>query len=266
MLPQTCRAVRYLGTMPSEIVSFPVPEPISRSPKLNSDRFICPRCNSFAAQKWHELQYRGPGGSFINAADTEWSAKETENISDTGVDSSWRMSECTSCRHRSVWRAEQLIYPATSPAPVPSEDMPATVRELYDEASAVSAVSARAGAALARATLERLLKALDPEAPKGSRLDGYIARVIPNVNVATGKLLTLVRHVGNKSLHVEDAPDDAIVLLLSDEDAVLLGVLFETINDVVDELITRPKQAALLYDAVPATVRAAAEAKAAKGE
>jgi len=142
--------------------------------------------------------------------------------------------------------------------------MPAEVRELYDEASAVAAVSKRAGAAFARATLERLLKLLDPDAPPGARLDDYIARVIPRVNVSTGKLLTLIRHVGNKSLHVDDIPDDAVVLLLSNDDAELLGVIFQTINDVVEELITRPNQAAVLYEAVPAAVRAAAEAKAAK--
>ncbi len=144
--------------------------------------------------------------------------------------------------------------------------MPPEVRELYEEASAVAAVSKRAGAALARATLERLLKKLDPDAPENSRLDDYIARVIPMVNVATGKLLTLIRHVGNKSLHVEEVPDDAIVLLLSDDDAQLLGVIFQTIVDVVEELITRPNQAALLYDAVPITVRASAEAKAAEAK
>ena len=243
-------------------------ESVSRQPRLHSERFICPRCNSFAAQTWHDLSYpakneRG-GTSWNPARDIEIGAKEVEGVDETYVDTWWRMSECASCTHRSVWHAGNLTYPVQSPAPLPSEDMPPAVRELYEEASAVAAVSKRAGAALARATLERLLKALDRDAPKKSRLDDYIARVIPNVNVATGKLLTLIRHVGNKSLHVEEIPDDAIVLLLNDDDAQLLGVIFQTINDVVDELITRPKQVALLYDAVPITVRAAAEAKAAE--
>ena len=202
--------------------------------------------------------------SWLVARDIEYAGGQVENVENTYVDTAWRMSECSSCSHKSVWRNESLVFPQTSPAPVPSEDMPTEVRELYDEASAVAAVSKRAGAAFARATLERLLKLLDPEAPKGSRLDDFIARAIPRVNLATGKLLTLIRHVGNKSLHVEDVPDDAVVLLLSGDDAELLGVIFQTINDVVEELITRPTQAALLYDSVPAGVRAAAEAKAAK--
>ena len=54
------------------------------------------------------------------------------------------------------------------------------------------------------------------------------------------------------------------MLLLSADDAELLGVIFQAINDEVEELITRPTQAALLHDSVPAAVRAAAEAKAAK--
>lgn len=239
---------------------------IDRLPALHRERFVCPRCDVFAAQTWFEVWLK-PGGNraYERAYDILWGADEVEHVEETEVSSCWYMSECTSCQHRSVWREEALIYPAASPAPIPSEDMPSEVRELYDEASAVAAVSRRAGAAFARATLERLLKLLDPAAPSGSKLDEYIARVIPRVNAATGKLLTLIRHVGNKSLHVEDTPDDAIVLLLTDEDVELLGVLFQTINDVIEELITRPNQAAMLYDAVPATVRAAAEAKAAKG-
>lgn len=220
----------------------------------------------FAAQIWFEVWLNpSRGGDFEKGYDILWGGDVVDNVEATEVSSDWYMSECASCNHRSVWRKTALIYPASSPAPVPSEDMPAEVRELYDEASAVAAVSKRAGAAFARATLERLLKMLDPEAPKGTKLDEYIARMLPRVNVATGKLLTLIRHVGNKSLHVEDTPDDAVVLLLTDADVELLGVLFQTINDVVEELITRPNQAAKLYDAVPATVRAAAEAKAAKG-
>lgn len=212
--------------------------------------------------------YRTKGNAYTSAQDLRsgsyWTDEAVENVADPAEDCEWRMSECLSCEHRTVWRHDVIIYPLVSPAPTASADMPDEVRPLYEEAAAVAAVSPRAGAALARATLERLLKRLDPDAPKKSQLDDFIVRVLPHVNVATGKLLTLIRHVGNKSLHVEDVPDEAIVLLLSDEDADILGVLFQTINDVVEELITRPNQADLLYEAVPATVRAAAEAKAAK--
>lgn len=248
-----------------------MPEPTSRLPKLFGDRFICPRCNSFADQTWHDLKYsartaRGTG--WVDAHDLDqspyWGSDEAENVENRSEESQWRMSECASCQHRAVWRHDALIYPVSSPAPTPSVDMPDEVRPLYEESGAVAAVSPRAGAALARATLERLLKLLDPDAPKRLQLDDYIVRVLPRVNVATGKLLTLIRHVGNKSLHVEDVPDEAIVLLLSDEDADILGVLFQTINDVVEELITRPRQADALYEAVPASVRSAAEAKAAR--
>lgn len=247
-----------------------MPDPISRQPAVDAARFVCPRCNSFAAQKWLDLKYETfdtfNGTRWIDARDIMYAGQVVESVENTHQAPQWRMSECASCEHRCVWRGDTLVYPRSSPAPIPSEDMPPEVRELYDEASAVAAVSKRAGAAFARATLERLLKLLDPDAAKQSRLDDYIARTIPRVNVATGRLLTLIRHVGNKSLHVEDAPDDAVVLLLSDDDIELLPVLFQTINDVVEELITKPNQAALLYDAVPAAVRAAAESKAAKAD
>jgi len=137
--------------------------------------------------------------------------------------------------------------------------MPEDARELYDEARAVLAVSQRAGAALARATLERLLRSLDPEAGKVD-LASRIERIMPKVSSSLAQMLTVVRHVGNKSLHVEDDPDEATVLVLSDEQAEVSGLLFESINALVDELVTKKKVAEAIYSKLPAGVRAKVEA------
>lgn len=163
-----------------------------------------------------------------------------------------------------MWRGEQIVYPPSSPAPLAHADMPESVEVLYNEARAVASASRRAGAALARAALELLLKELDPEAPAKARLDDRIARVSVKVTSPTAKLLTVCRHVGNKSLHGDDTPDDAVLLLLTDDDSKLMDVIFESINLVVDELITRPAQVDKIYDTVPAGVREAAETKAHK--
>lgn len=240
-----------------------------RHPRLHGASFACPRCAAFAGQEWEDLVIREISHTFRPADDARADLQSTLVAGlpqAKGPDTRWRMSTCAACERASIWRGEDLIYPRAYPGAVPSEDMPADVRELYEEASAVATVSRRAGAALARATLERLLKNLDPEAPRRTRLDGYIERVSVRVSTHTAQMLTLIRHTGNKALHVEPDPDESIVLLLSDADAGILDAIFATINAVIDELITRPKVAEAYYATVPEGVRSAVEANTGASE
>jgi hypothetical protein len=139
--------------------------------------------------------------------------------------------------------------------------MPDDARELFEEAAAVVDLSRRAGAALARASLEKLLKGLYPDEPKTARLDDYIARAIQELSTPLGMLLTSLRHIGNKSLHVEDEQDDIVALYLGEVDEGIVEILFASINDVVDELVTRPRQATALWGLLPEGVRKAVDEK-----
>ena len=147
-----------------------------------------------------------------------------------------------------------MMYPVRSTAPQPHEDMSPSVQELYRESGEVFGISRRAGAALARATLERLLKELDPDAGKLD-LAGRIERITPTVSGSLGQMLTVIRHAGNKSLHVEDQPDDVIVLILDPEEDGVVEIIFQSINDLVEELVTRPARAQALFEKVPQGVR-----------
>jgi hypothetical protein len=158
----------------------------------------------------------------------------------------WAASTCLGCSQSTLWRGDLIVYPRVSPAPAPNPDMPAAPRELYLEAASVMAVSRRAGAAMARATLERLLIELDPSAKKDARLDDRIIDAMQK---------------GNEALHVDDTPDAAVVLVLDAENTEIVDVIFAAINDLVDELVTKPAARARLLDAVPQSVRAAVDRK-----
>jgi hypothetical protein len=132
--------------------------------------------------------------------------------------------------------------------------MPEGVRALYSEATEVFAVSRRAGAALARATLEALLREVDPDAGKAN-LDERMARMEGRLSTTLWDTLDLVRHVGNKALHVSGVPDEAVVLVLDEEDTEVGPALFEIINDVVDETIVKEQKRARLADLIPQSVR-----------
>ncbi|PZO60211.1 MAG: hypothetical protein DI639_05400 [Leifsonia xyli] len=170
----------------------------------------------------------------------------------------WSASRCTveSCQRYCLWLGDELKYPAngSSALPLPAAAMPAEVRDLYEEAALVFGVSRRAGAALARATLEALLRHVDPNAGKAN-LDERMARMEGRLSTTLWDTLDLVRHVGNKALHVSGAPDEAVILVLDEADSDVGPALFEIINDVVDETIVKEQKRARLANLIPSSVR-----------
>lgn len=238
-----------------------------RIPARDKDAFACPRCGVWAHQEWFELHRpleddrgndyseRAYDGYRILAEpvtdEDAWGNKSTRRFEEVGI---WAQSKCGRCKEYSTWRDDRLIFPNVSIAAEPHEDMPAEAKALYLEAGEVMGISRRAGAALARATLERLLRTLDPGAGKVD-LATRIDLMLPKVSSSLGDMLTVVRHAGNKVLHVEDEPDDVTVLVLDPEEEEIAELIFATINDLVDELVTRPARTRKIFEKVPQKVR-----------
>lgn len=230
---------------PEEVVN-------GHAPKVNRRGFDCPHCGAFAQQDWFSL-LEGDGKD-------SWPLTEGEAIQLFGVTFSeqqlpvhFKTSRCFACSRLAIWRGAQMVWPATTVIPPASPDTPADVRELYDEGRAAWAVSRRAGAALARASLERLLRQ-DPSAKSGATLDALIGDAVKTVSVTLGKLLDVVRHAGNASLHVKAQPDDAMALLLDETNAEIGPLIFDAINMLIDERITKVAQVGALLDSMPPNV------------
>lgn len=243
-----------------------------RTPARDRGAFYCPRCGVFAKQTWYPLQRRyfdeAEGMEYYEEAlDAQTVAFATmpatllvkENLptapSRPPVErTDWAMAECGSCEEFSTWRGTRLMYPAgLNSAPPPSEDMPKTAKLLYVEAAEVVGISPRAGTALARATLEVLLKELDPTPARN--LAARIERIEAAVSSSLAQMLTIIRHSGNMALHVREQDDDLMVLVLDPEQEEIVSWFFVAINDLVDELITRPARVAELFEKVPKEVR-----------
>lgn len=244
-------------------------------PRQGSDGFDCPRCGAYAHQEWFDLKRElsnnngdWNGGTYtVNAVDNGLPDPMT-GLQDTWIEDEdgtlvahevgrWRMSKCGKCREYATWRDEEIIFPfGSSYAPQPHEGMPDDAKILYREAAAVVGISPRAGAALARATLELLLKQLDPMEGKQDlfkRIDNVLLSV--GAKTPLGRMLTVIRHIGNKSLHVEEQPDAIMVQILDPEEPGVLALIFESINDLVEQLITRPEKVERLFQDVPPEVR-----------
>lgn len=243
-----------------------------RAPTRGADAFECPRCGVYAHQEWFDLKREnydsysqqhwttsavdsGRVNSLTGEADLWTQPEAADAPQPSQLIGSWAMARCGRCEEYSTWRDDRLIYPTgEAHAPRPHEDMPDDAKALYREAAEVVGISRRAGAALARATLERLLRMLD-SMEKRPDLAERIDHVTPKVTVALAKMLTVIRHTGNKSLHVEDEPDDVMVLVLDPDQAEIVELIFESINGLVEELVTRPRQVDAIYDRVPQRIR-----------
>lgn len=221
----------------------------SREPRMDRDAFDCPRCGVFAKQTWKTL-YRHEGEGFTQLADRGFFGDH------------WKAAGCDHCHEWSIWRQEAMVFPTAATVAMPHPSMPGEAKNLYLEARSVLPVSRRAGAALARAALERLLRALDPNAPQRADLATRIDRVAARLPTSLVQMLTVIRVAGNSSLHVKDQPEDVLVLVLDTESVAVAELMFTALNELVDELVEKPSRAAELYSTLPESIRARVEKQA----
>lgn len=214
-------------------------------PGLSKQSFKCPRCGSFAQQTWYTALLESQDG--INTYSEQAVDEELtfENASRSAISrpnkTQWRFSKCLACRKKSAWRGSNLVFPNSTPIPLGSTDLPIEVATLYEEARQVYTVSKRASAALARAALEVLLLELVPQVNGKNTLYELIERAEVLLSSDTCQILTIIRKLGNKVLHPDDKNPEIVALYLSEEATDMAELIFNTINRVVDELITKPR-------------------------
>ncbi len=199
------------------------------APTYNSKRFTCPLCQTLAHVGWSEWEFVSEGSDehqqALNLRRSAWTA-------------SW--SRCASCCRRMFWVNGKLVYPEVVEGPPPEDNMPAEVLEVYEEARAVTPISARAAAALYRLALELLCRHLGKE----GRLDKMIAQLVADgVPEYVQQCTDLVRITGNDGVHAGE--------ILADEDKAAPGLLADMINLVVAEMIGRRQRVDELYKKLP---------------
>jgi hypothetical protein len=126
-------------------------------------------------------------------------------------------------------------------APLPLEDMPADVKEDYDEARSILSKSPKGAAALLRLAIQRLMPHLGEA---GKHLDTDIANLVKKgLPIEIQQALDTVRVIGNESVHpgtidVNDTPEVALAL-------------FDLVNMIVHSQIGQPKKIKELYGSLP---------------
>lgn len=209
------------------------------SPSFWQTAFTCPYCGVLAQMNW-ECLYEG------HTPDINYSI---------------HIAVCQVCKNYSLWCKygtlqrgkptikEEMLYPKLSAIP-PAEDMPESIKAIYKEASNILGDSPRAACALLRLALEELLSYLKDnfekyKSLKGKNINEDIKELVKlGLPVEVQKALDIVRITGNNAVHSTKELD------INDNPKIAYK-LFEMLNFIVQEMITRPKEIDNFFKAMP---------------
>ena len=216
-----------------------------KQPKFYGEKFICPHpsCRTLAIQKWRVECYAVVGGLQIRtfAVKEDMSALLGRGIELTDRD--LHLAECESCNRFSIWEDKKMIYPQTPSAPIAHQDMPDSVKEIYEEARNVEFHSKRAAAALLRVSLEKLTEELgETKGNLHTRISNLKEKGLP-VKVING--LHAVRITGNDAVH------SGQIDLNNEDNPEIVRKLFRIVNLIVEKTIGDEKEINEIFDVIP---------------
>lgn len=200
-------------------------------PTYRAKEFHCPFCGVYAKQDWFELYYKYP------------------NIPSYQQISEMKISQCVHCHDKAYWYLENLVIPDNTTAPYPHPDMPKDILDDYMEARSIVNKSPRGAAALLRLAIQKLMKVLGES---GKDLNQDIASLVEKgLPVQVQQALDILRVIGNESVHPGQ--------LDMKDDIETATRLFELINFIVEDRISKPKAIEELYQKLPESKRKAIE-------
>lgn len=230
-------------------------------PKYESNKFQCPHCNTVAIQEWFDahkagsitnrvinnlyLDYRSRVRDYTQAAILEF-LSEIKNPFQFRiyqfVPKGFSIATCASCEEFTLWVNEEIIYPKKTTVPPPNKDLDEDIKALYFEASTILLDSPKGSTALLRLALQKLLKQVGGS---GKNINKDIKDLVAdNLSVQMQQALDLLRVVGNNAVH----PGQIDL----DDNIDIARKLFDILNYIAYELITKPKELEELYaDLIP---------------
>jgi hypothetical protein len=194
-------------------------------PELGLEAFNCPNCQVYTQQLWSYLEATSEkGGLGIITKDTKF-----------------LISKCVKCEAITIWHNRNIVYPYNSTVEPPNNDLPADIKDDYNEAASISNFSPRAAAALLRLCIQKICIILGES---GKDLCRDIGCLVKNgLPSDVQKALDCVRVIGNEAVHpgVIDFKDDRDIA----------NKLFKLVNFIAQKMISEPKELEDLYHQLP---------------
>ena len=233
------------------------------APEYKKAAFHCPHCNVYAHQKSKEvilIEYNSLRKvlGFLDEDHPQYDEYEEysreQALAEQGsifradcrtTDLLWFHSVvvlfCDHCRKYSIWVEQQMVYPDISKAPLPVDEMPKCVKELYNEAKVISNQSPRGACALLRLAIQFLVKKLgEDESNLNTAIANLVKKGLPE---KTQKALDAVRVIGNNAVH----PGEIDIK----DDPEIVGSLFMLLNFICEKMITENKKVDTIYSSLP---------------
>ena len=200
-------------------------------PEFKQAKFHCVYCGVFSLQTWSVI-FEGLSGGIAELPEL-------------------KQCRCFHCKKLSYWYQGRMVIPSETPVPTAHIDMPEECKTDYDEARAIVAVSPRSAAALLRLALQKMMPILGE---KGKNINDDIGALVKKgLPVEIQQALDVCRVVGNNAVHpgeieINDTPEIA-------------HILFEMMNLIIDDRISRPKKIREAYNKLPEGARKAIESR-----
>ena len=134
-----------------------------------------------------------------------------------------------------------MIYPRESSLPSPNEDMTDEIKKLYSEAASIFSDSPRASAALLRLCLEKLCKQIGEKGDLNTCIGNLVKK---GLDKQIQQALDYCRVIGNNAVH------SGTIDLEEDSEKAL--PLFDLVNDIAKEMLTKPREMDEKYATLPA--------------
>jgi len=166
------------------------------------------------------------------------------------------VSLCYTCEQPSLWLHDRLIYPPAVTGPPPNPDLSDDIRHDYEEARRILDLSPRGAAALLRLAVEKICRELGAH---GASVDKQIGSLVAKgPPVAVQQALDAVRVIGNEAVQ----PGQIDIR----DDRQTAARLFELVNFIAEDQISRPKRIDEVYRIIPEDRRKAIDARNAKAK
>jgi hypothetical protein len=199
------------------------------APVFKGEAFHCMHCGVLARQWWSSLLVAG-SGSGANFA-------------------GYARCKCSNCNEISVWNVEdeRCVDPVIGGGPRPHLDMPEQVKVDYEEARRIVGQSPRGACALLRLGVQKLCEELGGD---GKNINDDIKSLVEKgLPEEVQKALDSLRVIGNNAVHPGEMD-------LTD-DTETASALFNLLNFVVEEMISKPQRRRGIFESLPVSVRQA---------
>ncbi len=209
-----------------------------KPPSFKGSAFHCPSCGAYAHMAWDALYAQGQRAGFRTTSFL------TATCGHCHKSSCWLGTE--KVKETNTYTAGRMIEPTVQAAPQPHPDMPTDVALDYREAMAVVGESPRAAAALLRLAIQKLCKDLgEPGKNINDDIGSLVKKGLP---LEIQQALDIVRVIGNSAVYPG--------ALSAADVASVSASLFELVNYIVEDRISRPKKLASMFSGLPEPARA----------